>query len=162
MGNRLSAKKIRQQKNSQTLDNEFDLVLCSHVLEHVAQHEEGIYELKRIVKPNGLLILAVPNEGCFIATLRNKFIQRSIHRTTDHVHFYTSKKIESLARQVGLKSVTEVMHHGNFMPHLRLDLLLREYSVGRKFLDLVRWCFPSQSGGLVIGLTKTEQSESLF
>ena len=43
-------------------DNEFDLVLCSHVLEHIPQDEACLRELKRVLKPN---------EGCFIATLKN-------------------------------------------------------------------------------------------
>lgn len=137
-------------------DNDFDLVLCSHVLEHIPQDEACLRELKRVLKPNGLLILAVPNEGCFIATLRNRFIQRSILHTTDHVNFYTDKKFTSIIQQVGLKPITKVMRHGNFMPHLRLDLLLREYSWGRKLLDLIRMCIPSQCGGLVFGLTKIE------
>lgn len=41
-------------------DNSYDIVLCSEVIEHVFNPLEAIKEFKRILKPNGLLILTFP------------------------------------------------------------------------------------------------------
>lgn len=41
-------------------DNMFNLVICSHVLEHVADDKKAMYEFYRVLKPNGFAILQVP------------------------------------------------------------------------------------------------------
>ncbi len=38
----------------------FDLVLCTEVLEHVAEHHEALDELARILRPGGWLLITVP------------------------------------------------------------------------------------------------------
>ncbi len=42
--------------------NKFDFVLLSHVLEHVPDPEEVLEDIKRLLKPKGKLIVAVPQE----------------------------------------------------------------------------------------------------
>lgn len=42
-------------------DNRYDFVICSHVLEHVANPLWLIQECHRVLKPGGLLYLAVPD-----------------------------------------------------------------------------------------------------
>lgn len=42
-------------------NNSFDVITMWHVLEHVPNLEEQIKELKRLVKPNGSILIAVPN-----------------------------------------------------------------------------------------------------
>ena len=41
-------------------NNEFDEILCNHVLEHVSDIEKAMRELYRILKPNGRLMIIVP------------------------------------------------------------------------------------------------------
>ena len=42
-------------------DHSFDIITMWHVLEHVPNLEHQIAELKRLIKPNGTVIIAVPN-----------------------------------------------------------------------------------------------------
>ena len=42
-------------------DGAYDLVVCSHVLEHVADDRAALHELLRITAPDGLLYLAFPD-----------------------------------------------------------------------------------------------------
>ena len=41
-------------------DCQFDVVLCTQVLEHIRDHEAAARELVRVAKPGGLLIVSVP------------------------------------------------------------------------------------------------------
>jgi SAM-dependent methyltransferase len=41
-------------------DERYDVVVCSHVIEHVANDERAICELVRILSPRGFLVLAYP------------------------------------------------------------------------------------------------------
>jgi len=41
-------------------DESFDVILCSHVLEHVADDRQAMRELRRILKPGGWAILDAP------------------------------------------------------------------------------------------------------
>ena len=48
-------------------NNSFDLITMWHVLEHVVDVEKQIAELKRLLKPNGTILVAVPNFNSFDA-----------------------------------------------------------------------------------------------
>ena len=54
-------------------ENTFDAVTMWHVLEHVPNLTEYIANLKRIVKPNGTIIIAVPNYKSYDASYYNRF-----------------------------------------------------------------------------------------
>lgn len=41
-------------------EGQFDVVLCNHVLEHVADDYKALKEIKRVLKPGGWAILLVP------------------------------------------------------------------------------------------------------
>lgn len=48
-------------------DNFFDVITCLDVLEHSININNNITELKRVLKPNGLLLLQVPNYKSYMA-----------------------------------------------------------------------------------------------
>lgn len=54
---------------SQLENNSFDVITMWHVLEHVPNLEIQIAELKRLIKPNGTIIIAVPNFKSFDAKI---------------------------------------------------------------------------------------------
>ena len=81
-------------ENGRIDPSEFDVILCSHVLEHVPSDEELITELVRVLRPGGYILVNVPlNE-----------------RWSDprHVRGYDEEKLFSLLQAAGLK-VVEVM-----------------------------------------------------
>ena len=41
-------------------DNEFDVVICNHVLEHVQEDEKAMGEMYRVLRPGGFAVLQVP------------------------------------------------------------------------------------------------------
>jgi 2-polyprenyl-3-methyl-5-hydroxy-6-metoxy-1,4-benzoquinol methylase len=61
-------------ENTSELENHsFDIISMWHVLEHVPDLDAQIKELKRLLKPNGTLIIAVPNFKSFDANHYGKF-----------------------------------------------------------------------------------------
>jgi len=129
-------------------DGSFDVVLCSHVIEHVCDDIKAFAELARVVRPGGLVIVGVPNEGCRIARFRNHVIQPSIARTTDHVHFYVRRALSARLVAAGLE-VKVLETEGFFMPHLRLNNFLAATHIGRFFLNAMRYLASSQAAGLI-------------
>ncbi|MBC8283100.1 MAG: methyltransferase domain-containing protein [Nitrospinae bacterium] len=130
-------------------DDWFDVVLCNHVIEHIPNDKNVLLELKRVLRPSGLLILGVPNEGCALAWLRNHVIQRSILKTTDHVNFYTEKTISNFLTHSGF-SISSIEKAGFFLPHLALNYLISITKPGRVLLKFLGRIFPSQSAEVMV------------
>jgi 2-polyprenyl-3-methyl-5-hydroxy-6-metoxy-1,4-benzoquinol methylase len=61
------------EETSELENHSFDVISMWHVLEHVPDLEKQIKELKRLLKPTGTLIIAVPNFKSFDAKHYGKF-----------------------------------------------------------------------------------------
>lgn len=61
------------EQTSELENHSFDVITMWHVLEHVPDLDKQIKELKRILKPSGTLIVAVPNFKSFDAKHYGKF-----------------------------------------------------------------------------------------
>lgn len=129
-------------------DASVDVVLCNHVLEHIHQDTDVLGEFRRVLRPGGLLILGVPNEGCLMARLRNGVIQPAIGRATDHVQFYTADDIRSRLGRSGL-AVDELHRLGWFMPWTGAQSLFQDTAVGRLVLRGLNILLASQSAELI-------------
>jgi ubiquinone/menaquinone biosynthesis C-methylase UbiE len=62
--------KIEDANNLSFEDNYFDIVYALDVLEHIKEVEKAINEIKRILKPNGKLIITGPTESFFYKLCR--------------------------------------------------------------------------------------------
>lgn len=72
-------------------DGSFDVILCNHVLEHVAEDRQAMRELRRVLRPGGWAIMQVPIKGD--TTLEDPAITSPEARTLhygqdDHVRQY--------------------------------------------------------------------------
>ncbi|MBC7847554.1 MAG: class I SAM-dependent methyltransferase [Flavobacterium sp.] len=61
------------EETSELENHSFDVISMWHVLEHVPDLDKQIKELKRLLKPTGTLIIAVPNFNSFDANHYGKF-----------------------------------------------------------------------------------------
>ena len=74
-------------------DNTFDVILCSHVLEHVIDDQKAMRELFRVIKPGGWAILQVPLSNESDKTFEDPSIvspryREHIFGQKDHVRIY--------------------------------------------------------------------------
>ena len=72
-----------------------DVLWCSNFLEHVLRPHEFLIKIKRLLKPDGILVIAVPNttllnKGPFSGTLQ-----------ADHVNFYNNSTLKLTVEYAG-------------------------------------------------------------
>jgi len=82
-------------------DNEFDFIICNHVLEHIPDDTKAMQELFRILKPGGTAILQVPYEANRKRTFEDDSItdpkeRAKIFGQYDHVRVYGMDYFEKL------------------------------------------------------------------
>ncbi len=82
-------------------DESFDIITMWHVLEHVPNLKERVQELKRLLKPKGVIIIAVPNCSSLDAkTYKEYWAAYDVPR---HLYHFTPADIEKLFKQFDLK-----------------------------------------------------------
>jgi len=74
-------------------DERFDLIICSHVLEHIPDDRLAIKELFRVLKPTGTAILQVPISASLQQTIEDPYLTDPRERERrfgqhDHVRIY--------------------------------------------------------------------------
>jgi SAM-dependent methyltransferase len=134
-------------------DDVFDVIFFNHALEHIPDDAAALAEVYRILKPGGLLILGVPNEGAWFWQLAYR-LQPETLRTSDHVHFYTADTIAARCHSAGFVA-RGVEHIGYGVPHWSLDAGLRQFKLMDDALEWIgRIAFPKQASSLYLLLTK--------
>lgn len=94
-------------KNENQLDsflqNDFDIITQWHVLEHVHLLNERIEQLKRLLKPNGTLFIAVPNSDSWDAKFYKQYWDA--YDVPRHLYHFNHRSFSLLMEKHGLKVV---------------------------------------------------------
>ena len=103
-------------------DNEFDVILCNHVLEHIPDDTKAMQELYRVLKPGGFGVFQIPQDLTRELTFEDNSITDKKERAKifgqyDHVRIYGKDYFNKL-RSVGFK-VDEV----NYTASLSEDMI---------------------------------------
>ncbi|MCO6431083.1 MAG: class I SAM-dependent methyltransferase [Deltaproteobacteria bacterium] len=124
-------------------DNEFDLAICSEVLEHLARPEEAMREIARVLQPGGTLLITVPNYNFpalwdplnfLLMRVFGSHVPKHIHWLAgiwaDHERLYDSENLTRLVTPLfELKTVEPVLRHCWPFSHLLL------YGIGKNLLE---------------------------
>ena len=104
----------------------FDVITMWHVLEHVPNLDEYIIELKRLVRPTGTIIIAVPNFKSFDAEYYGRFW--AAYDVPRHIWHFSKTAIAKLFAEKEMKLVDVLpMKFDSFY----VSLLSEKYKTGK-------------------------------
>lgn len=131
----------------------FDVITLWHVLEHLPNLEEQILVLKNLLKPNGVLVIAVPNYKSYDAIHYEEFW--AAYDVPRHLWHFNKQSISKLFKDV---SMEVVKMKPMFFDAFYVSLLSEKYKFGRMNLFNGFWI------GLLSNLKslKTKEPSSLI
>lgn len=82
----------------------FDAIAFWHVFEHIRQPKEFLTQMRKLLKPGGLLLMSVPNRN----SLTNKIYRElsPLFVEVDHLFHYSSHNLQMLLEQCGLTALS--------------------------------------------------------
>jgi SAM-dependent methyltransferase len=100
--------------NSQLQDDQFDLVLCSEVIEHIDEWKKALAEMHRLTRPGGVLLLSTPQPWSPLELMGKiafkpgiislvRFIYGEAILETGHLSLLSEKEINNELAAVGFQ-----------------------------------------------------------
>lgn len=125
-------------------DDLFDQVLCTETLEHVPDDRAILRELVRVLRPNGVLAISVPDE--YSERLLWRVSPRYKSAPGGHVRIYRRKEIRQLLRENGAEPFAVQFRHSlesvRWLVHSVVD---REWGKPGRATRAVRWLLDTPS-----------------
>ena len=107
-------------------DNSFDTITMWHVLEHVSDLEDRIKQLKRILKKDGTLFVALPNIESYDAQVYGKYW--AAYDVPRHLYHFKKNDVANLFNKVSMKIIErKPMKFDSFY----VSMLSEKYSTGK-------------------------------
>jgi 2-polyprenyl-3-methyl-5-hydroxy-6-metoxy-1,4-benzoquinol methylase len=109
-------------------DGSFDLILCSEVIEHIADSRRALAEMRRLLSPSGTLILSTPQKYsplelfsklAFLPGIIDvvRWIYKEPILETGHINVMTKGTLRKQLRQAGF-TILETYASGVYVPVL--------------------------------------------
>lgn len=93
---------VREEAEIKNLEaSNFDIITMWHVLEHVPDLNDRIEDLKRLIKPNGVIVIAVPNCTSLDAKIYKE--NWAAYDVPRHLYHFSPKDIETVFKNHELK-----------------------------------------------------------
>lgn len=113
-------------QTGQVVEAQFDLMLCSEVIEHVRESSRALGEMSRLLRPGGVLILSTPQrhsplELCSKVALHPRMIglTRHVYREpvvrTGHINLMTRRELHQQLDRAGFV-IRETHAGGVYLP----------------------------------------------
>lgn len=87
-------------------DQQFDLISCLDVIEHLINPFVVLQEIARLLKPGGILLLTTPNSNSILRYLRGE--QWYALRDSSHLIYFNAFSLSYLVRKAGLRPKRQV------------------------------------------------------
>ena len=95
---------VNKSKNSQIFDNQYDMIMMWHVLEHIPDINKTIIALEKKLKHNGALVVAVPNRDSFDSkAYRKHWAAWDVPR---HLYHFNHNSLENLMKEKGFNLIS--------------------------------------------------------
>lgn len=92
-------------------DNKFDYLICSDALHHFKEKEKGIYEMARVLKKEGEIII-LEFDPRRLTTKVLKLIEKTLGEPTE---FYSPEKLQNLLDDVGIKGKIQNINRWQYL-----------------------------------------------
>ncbi|HEU4686129.1 MAG TPA: class I SAM-dependent methyltransferase [Nitrospira sp.] len=154
-------------------DATFDAVVMLEVIEHTASDAAAIRELRRVLKPGGLLILSTPHAGLFawldpynvrrtvqqraplVATLTGRLARFSNGQFTDNLDWHRHYRVAELRRLLHPSFAVRGVYRGGFWLYpvaaatiSVVGRLWNNQAMLRTLFQLLNWDFRLRAGPL--------------
>ncbi|NQS99798.1 MAG: class I SAM-dependent methyltransferase, partial [Candidatus Omnitrophica bacterium] len=97
-------------ENAGFKDNFFDVVTMTDVFEHIAEPQKILGQIKRIIKPDGVVLIKVPN-GLFnllklhLATAGKRLKNYDLFDSYEHLVHYSHSSLRDMLKKYGFKII---------------------------------------------------------
>ncbi|MBF0364306.1 MAG: methyltransferase domain-containing protein [Oligoflexia bacterium] len=158
-----SAKKITDNAWVGTLEsmsfeaNSFDVIVMSDLIEHVLDIKSTLAEASRILKEDGILLIATPNTNSLSHLLMRKHWP---HYKMEHLHYFNPKNFAAVAEQFVILKIFSVIknislsYFGNLLckysEHFLISAVGRFCTLFSKYIYNFKICFPMGEMGIIL------------
>lgn len=144
---RIKANIINSEELEQIPDNTFDLITMWHVLEHIDDLKWQVEQLQRLIKPNGRIVIAVPNykshDGQFY---KEHWAAYDVPRHLNHFNKQTITKIFK-SKGLQLKKTDKLIWDAYYISYMSEQYRIHKFPLLRGvFKGLVSNCKARKSG----------------
>ncbi|PQJ22002.1 methyltransferase [Tenacibaculum sp. SG-28] len=94
---------ILQNDIHQLKGKKYDIITLWHVLEHIENINEYLDKIKRLLKPNGYLIVAVPNYKSYDATYYGSFW--AAYDVPRHIWHFSKKSLKRIFKEINMEII---------------------------------------------------------
>lgn len=116
--------------------NFFDLVTVFQTIEHVVDPERFLKEIKRVLKPGGVVLLSTPNAAGWQAKLMGK--SWFSYRHPDHFYFFNFKNLSILLKNSGFVKIRKLWDPTRLYPLAYLLENFKFYYRGKFLVGLAK------------------------
>lgn len=124
-------------------DQYFDCILALGVLEHLTAPGKVLKECKRLLNPNGKMIVRIPNAQHYEIILRlmkgDWFPRQSGILDATHLHFYTKETIQFLFETHGFEVIAIHRNYYNLYVYLSTSKLVSKFQKGLAIMAQRPW-----------------------
>lgn len=115
-----------EEKINELKKNSFQVISLWHVLEHVKDLNQRIQQLKKLLAPNGVVIVAVPNPDSWDAKHYGKFW--AAYDLPRHLYHFNSSSIQNLFKKAGFILIEK---RPLYFDSFYISLLSEKYKAGK-------------------------------
>jgi 2-polyprenyl-3-methyl-5-hydroxy-6-metoxy-1,4-benzoquinol methylase len=96
----------------------FDLITVFQTLEHIDDPISFLQAVRRHLKPNGYLVVEVPNEDEALYTVYHSQSYSDFNHKEAHLFYYTGKTLRKVLGKAGFRGKIQSIQRVNFLNHL--------------------------------------------
>jgi 2-polyprenyl-3-methyl-5-hydroxy-6-metoxy-1,4-benzoquinol methylase len=120
--------------NPNLREHDFDAVIMLHVIEHMPDPAANVREIRRLLKPGGVLVVETPRFDSLLFKILGRR-ERSIHNCEGHIFFFTVPSLRQLVEKQGFEVIrTEMVGRT-----LTLDRFIYNLCLITRSQKLMRW-----------------------